>query len=87
MAFFIHSVLLDQALAHCPKFPTAAFRKSLSLVSVLVWLIILSDQLKINGLVSFYLNTNNLILYKLILKQTNFFLNIWNLFTMNFFNF
>ena len=42
--------------------------KSLGLVSVPVWLIILSDQLRIIGLVSFYL-PNNLILYKLILKQ------------------
>ena len=42
--------------------------KSLGLISVPVWLIILSDQLRIISLVSFYL-TNNLILYKLILKQ------------------
>jgi hypothetical protein len=47
--------LLDQAFAHCPIFPTAASRRSLGRVSVPVWLIILSDQLKIVAFVSFYL--------------------------------
>ena len=42
--------------------------KSLGLISVPVWLILLSAQLRIISLVSIYL-TNNLILYKLILKQ------------------
>ncbi len=46
---------LDQAFAHCPKFPTAASRRSLDRVSVPVWLIILSDQLLIEALVSLYL--------------------------------
>ena len=41
---------------------------SLGLVSVPVWLIILSDQLKIAGLVGFY-PTNYLIFHKLILKR------------------
>ncbi len=59
-AFFTHAVLLDQACAHCPIFPTAASRRSLGRVSVPVWLVALSDQLQIVGLVSFYL-TNNLI--------------------------
>ncbi|KAB2048200.1 hypothetical protein ES319_A13G098700v1, partial [Gossypium barbadense] len=36
--------------AHCEKFPTAASRRSLSRVSVPVWLIILSDQLLIIAL-------------------------------------
>ncbi len=45
--------------AHCPKFPTAASRRSLDRVSVPVWLIILSDQLPIVALVSRYL-TNKL---------------------------
>ena len=44
---------------HCAIFPTAASRRSLDRVSVPVWLIILSDQLPIVGLVSHYL-TNNL---------------------------
>ncbi len=43
------------------RFPTAASRRSLGRVSVPVWLIILSDQLRIVGLVSRYL-TNYLIL-------------------------
>ncbi|MEY4269431.1 MAG: hypothetical protein RLZZ58_647, partial [Pseudomonadota bacterium] len=42
--------------------------RSLGRVSVPVWLIILSDQLKIVALVSFYL-TNKLILRGLILGQ------------------
>src|SRR5882672_2905988 len=58
-AFFTHAAWLDQAFAHCPKFPTAASRRSLGRVSVPVWLIVLSDQLPIVALVSFYL-TNKL---------------------------
>ncbi len=54
-AFFTHAVLLDQGCPHCPIFPTAASRRSLGRVSVPVWLIILSDQLPIIALVSFYL--------------------------------
>jgi hypothetical protein len=52
--------LLDQACAHCPIFPTAASRRSLGRVSVPVWLVVLSDQLPIAGLVGHY-PTNNLI--------------------------
>ena len=51
---------LDQGFPHCPKFPTAASRRSLGRVSVPVWLAVLSDQLPIVALVSFYL-TNKLI--------------------------
>ena len=64
-AFFTHAVWLDQACAHCPIFPTAASRRSLGRVSVPMWLIVLSDQLKIVALVSLYL-TNKLILRRLI---------------------
>ncbi len=53
-AFFTHAVLLDQASAHCPIFPTAASRRSLGRVSVPVWLIVLSDQLWIVALVGLY---------------------------------
>ena len=59
-AFVTHAALLGQACAHCPKFLTAASRRSLGRVSVPVWLIILSDQLMIVALVSHYL-TNKLI--------------------------
>ncbi len=59
-AFVTHAAWLDQACAHCPIFPTAASRRSLGRVSVPVWLIILSDQLRIVALVSHYL-TNKLI--------------------------
>jgi hypothetical protein len=54
-AFFTHAVLLHQACAHCAIFPTAASRRSLDRVSVPVWLIFLSEQLKIVALVSHYL--------------------------------
>ena len=62
-AFFTHAEWLDQGCPHCPKFPTAASRRSLDRVSVPVWLIILSDQLLIIALVSFYL-TNKLIRHR-----------------------
>jgi hypothetical protein len=57
----VHAALLDQTFVHCPIFLTAASRRSLGRISVPVWLIILSDQLNIVGLVSHYL-TNYLIL-------------------------
>ena len=53
-AFIPHAALLGQAFAHCPKFPTAASRRSLDRVSVPVWLFILSDQLPVFGLVGHY---------------------------------
>ena len=59
-AVFAHAALLRQAFAHCARFPTAASRRSLGRVSVPVWLIVLSDQLRIVALVSRYL-TNKLI--------------------------
>ncbi len=64
-AFFTHAAWLRQAFAHCAIFPTAASRRSLGRVSVPVWLIILSDQLRIVALVSLYL-TNKLNLRRLI---------------------
>ena len=62
-AFFTHAALLDQACAHCPKFPTAASRRSLGRVSVPVWLVVLSDQLRIVALVGLY-PTNQLIRHR-----------------------
>ena len=53
-AFITHAAWLDQAFAHCPIFPTAASRRSLGRVSVPVWLIILSDQLRVFALVGHY---------------------------------
>ncbi len=64
-AVIAHAAWLDQACAHCPIFPTAAFRRSPGRVSVPMWLVILSNQLKIVALVSHYL-TNKLILHRLI---------------------
>ncbi|PPD82130.1 hypothetical protein GOBAR_DD20947 [Gossypium barbadense] len=47
LAFYLYAALLRQAFAHCRKFTIAASHKSLGRVSVLVWLIILLDQLLI----------------------------------------
>ena len=66
-AFFTHAAWLHQGFPHCAIFPTAASRRSLGRVAVPVWLIILSDQLRIVALVSSYL-TNKLIRRRL-LKQ------------------
>ncbi len=54
-AFITHAASLRQTFVHCARFPTAASRRSLDRVSVPVWLIILSDQLSVFGLVSRYL--------------------------------
>ncbi len=64
-AFFTHAALLDQGCPHCPIFPTAASRRSLGRVSVPVWLIVLSNQLRIVALVGLY-PTNKLIRRRLI---------------------
>ena len=53
-AFFTHAASLRQGFPHCARFPTAASRRSLDRVSVPVWLVVLSDQLQIVALVSFY---------------------------------
>ncbi len=67
-AFFTHAALPDQACAHCSIFPTAASRRSLGRVSVPVWLIVLSDQLRIVALVGRY-PTNKLIRRRLIYQR------------------
>ena len=67
-AFFPHAASLRQAFAHCARFPTAASRRSLGRVSVPVWLIVLSDQLRIVALVGRY-PTNKLIRRGLILGR------------------
>ena len=67
-AFFIHAAWLDQGCPHCPKFPTAASRRSLGRVSVPVWRIILSDPLWIAALVGFY-PTNKLIQHRPTLER------------------
>src|SRR3989338_5607779 len=53
-AFIPHAASLDQGFPHCPKFPTAASRRSMGRVAVPLWLIILSDQLPVIALVGFY---------------------------------
>ena len=58
-AVFLHAAWLDQALAHCPIFLTAASRRSLVRVSVPVWGIPLSGPLPIVALVCRY-HTNKL---------------------------
>ncbi len=58
--FIPHAASLRQAVAHCAIFLTAASCRSLARVAVPVWLIVLSDQLPVEALVSHYL-TNKLI--------------------------
>ncbi len=58
--FIPHAASLRQAFAHCAIFLTAASRRSLARVAVPVWLIVLSDQLPVEALVSRCL-TNKLI--------------------------
>jgi hypothetical protein len=53
-AFVTHAASLDQACAHCPRFPTAASRRSLGRVSVPVWPATLSGRLRIAGTVGRY---------------------------------
>ena len=53
-AFITHAASLGQACAHCPRFPTAASRRSRGRLSVPVWLAILSDQLPVVALVGPY---------------------------------
>ena len=58
-AVILHAALLGQAFAHCRKFLAAASRRSLGRVSVPVWLVVLTDQLPVIGLVGRY-PTNHL---------------------------
>ena len=53
-SFILHAALLGQAFAHCPKFPTAASRRSLARMSVPVWPSALSGRLQIVALVGRY---------------------------------
>jgi hypothetical protein len=64
--FILHAMSRRQTFVHCAQFLVAASRRSLGRVAVPVWLTILSDQLPVIGLVSFYL-TNNLIRRRLFL--------------------
>ena len=59
-AFIPHAASLGQAFAHCPRFLAAASRRSRGRVSVPFWLVVLSDQLPVIGLVGRY-PTNYLI--------------------------
>src|SRR5271169_2234646 len=58
--FILHAASLHQGFPHCEKFSTAATRRCLDRVSVPVWLVVLSDQLPVLGLVGHY-PANNLI--------------------------
>ncbi len=69
--FIPHAASLHQAFAHCAIFLTAASRRSLARVAVPVWLIVLSDQLPVEALVSRYL-TNKLIGHEPIQERAAF---------------
>ena len=53
--FILHAASLHQTFVHCEKFSTAATRRCLDRVSVPVRMVVLSDQLPVIALVSFYL--------------------------------
>src|SRR5919206_3590467 len=53
-AFLAHAASLRQAFAHCARSLAAASRRSRARLSVPVWLVILSDQLPVFGMVSRY---------------------------------
>ena len=63
-----HAASLGQPCGHCPRFPTAASRRSLGRVSVPMWRIILSDPLAVVALVGRD-PTNQLIARKLLPAQ------------------
>ena len=67
-AFFLHAASLRQTFVHCARFPAAASRRSGGRVAVPLWLIVLSDQLPVVGLVGHY-PTNNLISRKPVLGR------------------
>jgi len=53
LRFHTHASWLDPVFTDCPIFLTAVLLRGLTLVSVSMWLFILSNQLWIIGLVSF----------------------------------
>ncbi len=63
-----HAASLRQPFGHCAIFPTAASRRSLGRISVPMWLIILSDQLRVVALVGRY-PTNKLIRREPLLRR------------------
>ena len=73
-AFVLHAASLRQGFPHCAIFLTAASRRSLARISVPVWLVILSDQLPIDALVSRYL-TNKLMGIRPLLSRPKAFPN------------
>src|SRR3954469_24007468 len=61
--FVPHAASLRHTFVHCGRFVTAAPRRSPGSVSVPMWLAVLSDQLRVVGLVGRY-PTNYLIRYR-----------------------
>ena len=53
-AFILHAVSLHQTFVHCAIFLAAASRRSGGRVSVPLWLVVLSHQLPVLGLVGHY---------------------------------
>jgi hypothetical protein len=76
-AVILHAALLGQGFPHCRKFLAAASRRSLGRVSVPVWLVILSDQLPVNGLVGRYPANNLMGRTPLVLRTSAFLLRAY----------
>ena len=66
--FIIHAASLDQTCVHCPRFLTAASRRSLGRVSVPMCPFTLSGRIPIVALVGFY-PANKLMGRRLIFKR------------------
>ncbi len=58
-AVVLHAALLHRTCVHCGRFLAAATRRCLGRFAVPVWLIVLTDQLPVKGLVGRY-PTNDL---------------------------
>jgi hypothetical protein len=67
--FIPHAASLGQGFPHCPKFPTAASRRSGARISVPLWPVSLSARLPVIGLVGHY-PTNYLIGHGPILNRS-----------------
>jgi hypothetical protein len=71
-AVILHAALLGQACAQCRRFLAAATRRCLGRVAVPVWLIVLTDQRPVIGLVGRY-PANDLMGRTLLPRRTSAF--------------
>ena len=73
-SFIPHAASRRQTFVHCERFPTAASRRSVTRISLSLWLVILSDQLPVIALVGLY-PANKLIGRRLLSKRRKALIN------------